>query len=266
MSGGAQGGGGGAGSILLTAGLAAGAIAVGLAVLPYANPAAGFADFWDAICSAAGVPARRGTPSEAAAGGSRVVVVSGMLDRPPADAVGRGATIAQQCAICHGPGGVSESQFPNLAGQYASAVYKELRDFKSGARSNAVMTPFAQPLSERDMADVASYYASLPPQPATAAAAAVPAPAIVANGAPLRGIAPCGACHGGLEVKAGSPWLNGQPEAYVLAQLEAFATGARGNDIGGQMRNIARRMTRDEMAAAARHFSAQAAALPRAAE
>ena len=61
------------------------------------------------------------------------------------------------------------------------------------------------------------------------------------NGAPLRGIAPCGSCHGSLDNKAGSPWLEGQPAAYMKAQLQAFASGARRNDISQQMRNIARR-------------------------
>jgi cytochrome c553 len=253
----------GMGAVFITAVLAVLAIIAGLVVLPYANPNAGFAGLWDAICSAAGVPARRASATPAAEVGPRseVAVVSGMLTRASPESIGRGATLALQCAICHGPGGVSESQFPNLAGQYAAAVYKQLRDFKSGARANAVMVPFAAAMSERDMVDVAAYYASLPPQPAagtagTAGEGAAP-PRIITYGDPLRGIAPCGACHGAIDAKVASPWLSGQPSAYVQAQLDAFATGARTNDIGGQMRNIARRMTPEEIRAAAQFFSAQ---------
>ena len=75
------------------------------------------------------------------------------------------------------------------------------------------------------------------------------------NGAPMRGIAPCGACHGELGSKAGAAWLEGQPAVYLRAQLEAFATGARHNDIGEQMRNVARRMTAAEIDAASRFYA-----------
>ena len=71
----------------------------------------------------------------------------------------------------------------------------------------------------------------------------------------MRGIAPCGACHGDLASKAGAAWLGGQPAVYLHAQLAAFASGARRNDIGEQMRNVARRMTRDEIDAASRFYA-----------
>ena len=63
----------------------------------------------------------------------------------------------------------------------------------------------------------------------------------------MRGIAPCGSCHGSLDNKTGSPWLEGQSEAYMKAQLQAFASGERRNDISQQMRNIARAMTPQEI-------------------
>ena len=73
----------------------------------------------------------------------------------------------------------------------------------------------------------------------------------------MRGIAPCAACHGGLSTKAGSPWLGGQPAAYIKAQLQAFASGTRHNDISQQMRNIARHMSEAEMDAAASFYAAR---------
>jgi cytochrome c553 len=72
-----------------------------------------------------------------------------MLKGADADAIGRGATLAHKCAICHGPVGLSAANTPNLAGQFAGSVYKQLQDFKSGARVNAIMTPFALPLSDQ---------------------------------------------------------------------------------------------------------------------
>jgi cytochrome c553 len=73
----------------------------------------------------------------------------------------------------------------------------------------------------------------------------------------MRNIAPCGACHGELTNKAGSPWLEGQPAVYLQAQLLAFASGARHNDISEQMRNVARQMTRAEVEAAVRYYGSQ---------
>jgi cytochrome c553 len=180
-----------------------------------------------------------------------------MLRGATQDSIGRGATLAQQCAICHGPTGVSRADSPNLAGQYANVVYKELVDFKTGARVNAVMTPFAVNLSDRDMTDIAVYYAYLPRLPPFHPTKQKPAPRIVVNGAPMRNVAPCGSCHGGLDNKAGSPWLEGQPEAYIRAQLEGFAKGTRHNDISQQMRNIARQMTPEEIDEAAQYYSSQ---------
>ncbi len=246
-------------SVGLTAAFAGLAALAGLVLLPYAQPDLKLTSLWDAICSAAGVP----RPQSAAAPilpdfrTSAVVMTSAMLTHPSPIAIGRGATLALQCAICHGPNGVSQANSPNLAGQYPGVIYKELRDFKAGARVNAVMTPFALVLSEQDMVDLAAYYAYLPRLPGYHPDIGTPAPRIVVNGAPMRNIAPCASCHGGLDNKAGSPWLEGQSPVYIKAQLQAFATGARRNDISQQMRNVARQMTPDEMDQAAQYYASQ---------
>jgi cytochrome c553 len=104
------------------------------------------------------------------------------------------------------------------------------------------------------MRDLAAYYAYLP-----RVSGNLPmtdeAPRIVASGAPLQGIAPCGACHGDLASKPGAAWLAGEPFVYLRAQLAAFASGARHNDIGEQMRNVARAMTAAEINAASRYYA-----------
>jgi cytochrome c553 len=71
----------------------------------------------------------------------------------------------------------------------------------------------------------------------------------------MRGIAPCGACHGAVDSKAGAAWLGGQPVVYLRTQLEAFSSGARRNDIGEQMRNVVRGMTSEEIDAASRFYA-----------
>jgi cytochrome c553 len=231
----------------------------GLIWLPLAQPDLKLSGIWDAICSAAGVPrAALQSPSlQPDFRTSNVVMTSGMLLRSDPVSIGRGATLAQRCAICHGPQGVSDANSPNLAGQYAAVTYKELNDFKSGARVNAVMGPFAANMSNQDMLDLAAYYAYVPRVPSSRSDPAAAAPPIVTIGAPMRNIAPCGSCHGGLDTKAGSPWLGGQSTVYIKAQLHAFASGARHNDISQQMRNVARQMTPEEIEAAARYYEAQ---------
>jgi cytochrome c553 len=244
-------------SIGITAGIAIVAAAVGFACLPLLQPGERFQGVWDAICTAAGLiqaPSSATQIVRADYPTTRVEIDPQMLQNASSEAIGRGATLALRCTMCHGARGLSEANSPNLAGQYPIAIYKQLVDFKSGARASAVMAPLMNNLSDADMRDLAVYYAYLPrvygPDPGTGKP-----PRIVSNGAPLRGIAPCGACHGELDSKAGAAWLEGQPVAYLRAQLRAFASGERRNDIGEQMRNIARAMTPEEIDAASRYYA-----------
>jgi cytochrome c553 len=170
--------------------------------------------------------------------------------RPP-------ATLAMQCAICHGPIRQGQVDTPNLEGQPAAAVYKQLRDFKTGARTNAVMGPFAVKLSEQDMLDLEAYYSYLPRQPGSHPDPAAGVPQIVARGAPMRNVPACSSCHGTTDANLGTPWLDGQSDVYIKAQLQAFTTGARRNDISEQMRNIARQMTAAEIDEAARFYESR---------
>jgi cytochrome c553 len=244
----------------LTLGVFALAALGGFIVLPYAQPELKFANVWDAICSAAGVP-RTGPSIETppAPTATKVVLTSATMTRPSQQSIGRGATLAQRCAICHGPIGISRADSPNLAGQYAAVIYKQLSDFRSGARVNAVMSPFAVNLTDEEIADIAAYYAYLPRLPAYHPEPPRAPTTIVVYGAPTRGIAPCGACHGSLDNKPGSPWLEGQSAVYLKAQLEAFASGTRRNDISAQMRNVARAMTPAEIEEAAAYYASQPA-------
>jgi cytochrome c553 len=246
-------------SVGVTAAIAVLAALAGLIWLPLAQPDLKLAGIWDAICSAAGVP--RVSPQANSVQPdfktSNVVVTSEMLTKPNQVSIGRGATLAQRCAICHGPQGVSDANSPNLAGQFAAVTYKELNDFKAGARVNVVMSPFASNMSNQDMLDIAAYYSYLPRVPSNHLDSGVPAPPIVVTGAPMRNIPPCGSCHGDIDNKAGSPWLGGQSAVYIKAQLHAFADGTRRNDISQQMRNIARQMTAEEIEQVARYYEAQ---------
>jgi len=243
----------------ITGAVAVLSLIVGFILLPYATTGSQFASLWDAICSAAGVP-RTTVVSELPKSTivtSNVVMNSQMFGAPDARSVGRGATLALQCAICHGSNRQGQVDTPNLEGQPAAAIYKELRDFKAAARTNAIMSPFAVKLSEQDMLDLAAYHSYLPRQPGSHPDPAVTAPSIVARGAPMRNVPACSACHGTTDPKLGTPWLEGQSAVYIKAQLQAFATGTRRNDISEQMRNIARQMTASEIDEAARYYASR---------
>ncbi len=72
-----------------------------------------------------------------------------------------GKTKSATCAACHGPDGNSPNPlWPKLAGQHAAYTVKQLKAFKSGERKDPMMSPMAAPLSDKDMEDLAAYYAS----------------------------------------------------------------------------------------------------------
>ncbi|KRE83547.1 cytochrome C [Rhodanobacter sp. Soil772] len=152
-----------------------------------------------------------------------------------------GAGKAAVCAACHGAQGVAIApNFPNLAGQSATYLYVQLKEFHDGQRSDPVMTGQAATLSDADMRDLASYYASLAPKPAGQADAASRGAQLYLAGDPAQGIPPCQGCHGpaglGPQPHPSSapqpPWatyprLRGQSSLYVAKQLGDFKSGAR---------------------------------------
>ncbi len=147
-------------SVAALVGLMALSAFVGFIWLPSLQPNARFGGIWDAICRAAGVPLAASVVESAPSAFklSDVVVTPQRLSNPGALSIGRGATLAMQCAICHGARGLSNAETPNLAGQYAMVIFKELQDFKSGARTNAIMSPQVAGLTDQDIRDLAAYY------------------------------------------------------------------------------------------------------------
>jgi cytochrome c553 len=247
------------GAIALTAGLALIAVAAGFVLLPQLEGHARLQGVWDAICSAAGI-VRQERPEPALPAtrqGTQVVLTQPIMRPASAESIGRGATLALRCTMCHGARGLSEANSPNLAGQYAAVIYKQLSDYKSGARTSAIMAPIVAGLTDENLRDLAAYYAYLPSETPEHPERLAQAPPIVATGAPMRNIAPCGSCHGGPDTKPGGAWLEGQPLAYLRTQLLAFAADERHNDINAVMRNVARRMTPDEIEQAARFYANQ---------
>ena len=77
---------------------------------------------------------------------------------------GAGKAKAGVCAGCHGPDGKSTNPlWPHLAGQQEVYLAKQMRDYRDGRRSDPVMAPMAQGLSDSDIDNLAAYYAGLKP-------------------------------------------------------------------------------------------------------
>jgi cytochrome c553 len=231
-------------------------LVVGFLWLPLVKDDFSQGSLWDAICRAAGVPSTWSTPlAKDDPRASRFAIVPTTTSYGGGD-VGRGGTLALNCTMCHGARGVSSSDVPNLAGQYPEVTAKQLLDYKNGQRTHTLMQGLAQRLSDQDMRDLAAFYAQLPrPSPAQPPTVV---PALVNVGDPMRNIAPCASCHGGIDRKGNSPWLEGMPQAYLVAQMRQFAGGGRRNDAHGVMRNVARQMKPEEIEATAQYYASRA--------
>lgn len=230
-------------------------IGLGFVLLP-ATKSPGF-DPLAAICRALGINVERpAAPAAVSAAPASQVAWTGSTRLLLANAsIERGAGLATDvCAACHGEDGIGiDPSFPNIAHQSAAAIFKQLQDYKAGARQGGqaeTMAPVAQELDEQQMADAAAYYASRPPIDRVAADSAVrPATAGMATiGDPARGLPPCEACHGlSLGGPVETPLLLGQSTPYLEQQLQLFASRQRNNDLFVRMRTIAAQLTPAEM-------------------
>jgi cytochrome c553 len=184
-----------------------------------------------------------------------------IMQRLAAGNTARGAELAGQvCAACHGETGLSAtSNVPSLAGQTSYAIYKQLHDFRTGARSQAQMTGVAKGLAVGDLASIAAYYAAASQQYAALGRRDLSGETeivrIAWEGDTHRRIPACMSCHtNGVGGPIETPALLGQNREYMVAQLNAYAEGARKNDVYGRMRNIAGQLTPQEREQLARYF------------
>ncbi len=163
------------------------------------------------------------------------------------------------CLACHGPGGKSTNpEWPNLAGQHEHYIARQLEDFKEGRRSNPLMSPMAMALSEQDMFDLGAYYAAQPEPTGEADAGLVERGERLYRGGNTEiGAAACIACHGPTgrgNPLAEYPSIAGQHATYVEVQLAAYRSGERTTDENQMMRNIASRLSDDEIRAVASYI------------
>lgn len=170
------------------------------------------------------------------------------------------AAAAAHCASCHGEAGNGTNpQVPKLAGQKAAYLYAQLWAFKHGARLSAVMESIVKPFSDHELANVSAFYAEQTAHPDPVAAGQ--GLASLGEQVYFAGRPSCAMCHEGsgmpmMGMMGGGmqnvPRLNGQHAAYILKQLDAFASGQRQ---GSVMNSVAESLSEQEREAVAEYLA-----------
>jgi len=106
-----------------------------------------------------------------AAAAVAILGYGGTVDAAEGDAAA-GKANTRMCAGCHGISGYKTAfpvvySVPKLGGQHAAYIVKSLQAYKSGERSHPTMKAIAAGLSDKDMADLAAYYATASTQAAS---------------------------------------------------------------------------------------------------
>ena len=162
------------------------------------------------------------------------------------------ASFTALCAACHGADGNSGTPVnPKLAQQHPEYLVKQLQEFKSGKRNNAVMKGFASTLSDDDMRNISYWAASKKAKAGFAKDKELVAlgEKIYRGGISDRQIPACASCHSpsGAGLPAQYPRLSGQHAEYTVTQLTAFRDGARKNNL--QMTQVSAKLNDREIKA-----------------
>ena len=137
----------------------------------------------------------------------------------------------QLCDGCHGDKGIPQQKaWPVIWGQQQGYLYLQLRDFKSGARKDDVMSPIAQSLERADMQALALYYSQKPwpnlQQPRAGAD-------VAARAQQVNNSVVCTSCHqSGFLGDSTQPRLAGQTREYLQKSMLDFRNKTRGNNPG----------------------------------
>jgi cytochrome c553 len=173
----------------------------------------------------------------------------------------KGKTRSELCQGCHGEVGLSlEDLIPNLAGQYADYIAKQLRNFQSGARTHQIMSAMATTINDAELIDIAAYFASQKKMQVNGKGDNPVAKNLFLKGDAKRDIPPCTSCHGeNGKGKAPNiatyPVIGGQHKAYLRAQLTHWRSGERSNSPDGVMNMVAKSLTDPEIEALTDYLS-----------
>ena len=168
------------------------------------------------------------------------------------DLVKAEATYNAVCVACHGVDGNSAvAANPKLAQQHPEYLIKQLQEYKSGKRNNAVMKGFASTLSDEDMRGMAYFMTAKKAKTGFAKDKELVAlgERIYRGGIADRLVPACAACHSpnGAGLPAQYPRLGGQHAEYTAGQLTSFRDGVRKNNL--QMTQVAAKMNDREIKA-----------------
>ena len=169
------------------------------------------------------------------------------------------ASFAAVCAACHGPDANSLIPAnPTLAQQHPEYLIKQLTEFKSGVRANAIMQGMASTLAtEQDVKNVAYWAASKASKPGAAKDKELAAlgERIFRGGIMDRQIPACAGCHSpnGAGIPAQFPRLSAQQTEYTVSQLTAFRDGVRKNSL--QMSQVTAKLNDREIKALADYIA-----------
>lgn len=182
----------------------------------------------------------------------------------PADAASdaaAGEKTAAACGGCHGAKGVSAMKgVPSLAGQQDKFLQWQLVFFRSGRRSNPIMSPLAANLSDEDVRNLGAYFATLPPPPVQATDADA---ALHEKGAALADQHHCSACHtDSFTGKQAAARLANQREDYLVHALADYRSGARPSTGVAAMTEAASGLSDDDIAALSHYLATLPPASP----
>jgi cytochrome c553 len=159
---------------------------------------------------------------------------------------------AALCATCHGEQGTPINHTtPVIWGQNEGYLYLQLRDFKSGARKNALMNPIAAQLEKADQLALAAYFSKQKwpnlQQPAAPNDVATKAQSAISS-------VGCIGCHlDHFQGDGTTARLAGQWQEYLHAQMLAFRDGSRGNNPG--MSDLMKATSTDDIAALSQYLA-----------
>ena len=156
------------------------------------------------------------------------------------------------CAACHAADGNSSIPVnPKLAQQHPEYLVKQLQEFKSGKRANAIMSGFSAALSDDDMRNISYWLAAKPAKAGFSKDKEMVAlgERIYRGGIADRQVPACAGCHSpnGAGIPAQYPRLSGQHADYTAAQLTSFRDGVRKNNL--QMTQVSAKLNDREIKA-----------------
>jgi cytochrome c553 len=210
-----------------------------------------------AIAVAAGAPTAQAQPAAlpASASNATAAVENTLAQR------------LQACVVCHGKEGraTNAGYFPRIAGKPAGYIDNQLQNFKAGRRRNDAMEHLVQHLSDDYLREIAQYFSGLdlPYPPAQADKLTTEqqraAKALVFDGDPQRQLPACVSCHGSqmAGMQPAMPGLLTLPADYLVAQLGAWRTGQRHAMAPDCMKEVADKLTPQEVDTVSRWLSAQ---------